>query len=84
MGIGTSILLIATGAILDYAVDVRTTGITLHTVGAILMIAGVIGLLLSLLFWSTWGGWGVRRRDVVVRDDAPPIARRHVYEEEVR
>ena len=81
MGISTSIFLIATGAILDYAVDVRTSGINLHTVGAILMIVGIVGLLLSLLFWSSWGGWGFRR-DVVVHDEVP--RRRRVYEEDVR
>jgi hypothetical protein len=39
-------------AILTFAVDVTTSGLNLNTVGVILMVAGVIGLLLSLLFWS--------------------------------
>ena len=48
MGIGTSILLIAVGAILRYAVTVTVQGIELQTVGLILMIVGIIGLVISL------------------------------------
>ncbi|HVT78009.1 MAG TPA: DUF6458 family protein [Acidimicrobiales bacterium] len=66
MGIGTSIFLIAVGAILRFAVDVTTKGFDLHMVGDILMIVGVIGALLSLIFWSSWGGWGSDRGDNVV------------------
>ena len=58
MGMGTSIFLVAVGAILDFAVDVNTRGFNLHTIGAILMIVGAIGMLLSLVFWSSWGGFG--------------------------
>ena len=72
MGIGTSIFLIAIGAILNYAVSVQTDGVNLHTVGVILMVVGAIGVLLSLIFWSSWGGFhrerlvegGTRRRYV--------------------
>jgi hypothetical protein len=60
MGIGVSILLIAVGAILAFAVNVTTSGIDLDTVGVILMIVGLLGLLLSLVFWSSWGGFGGR------------------------
>ena len=56
MGLGTSIVLIAVGAILRFAVSVTTTGFNLHTIGVILMIVGAIGLVLSMLFWSSWGG----------------------------
>lgn len=71
MGIGTSIFLFAVGAILRYAVTVTTQGINLHVVGDILMIVGVIGFILSLVFWSSWGGFGGgatygRRRGTVV------------------
>jgi hypothetical protein len=48
MGIGTSIFLIAVGAILRYAVTVTVSGIELQTVGLILMIVGIIGLVISL------------------------------------
>ena len=69
MGIGVSIFLLAVGAILTFATDVRASGIDLDTVGVILMICGVIGLLTSMLFWNSWGGFGGRREErVVVRD----------------
>jgi len=68
MGIGVSIFLIAVGAILSFAIDVTTDGVNLNTVGVILMIVGAIGLLASLIFWSSWGGVGNRRDEVVVRD----------------
>jgi hypothetical protein len=76
-------ILIAAGAILDFAVDVRTTGYNLHTIGLILMIVGIVGLLLSLIFWNSWGG--LPRS--VVSDDvgaAPPRRRRVVRDEIVR
>jgi hypothetical protein len=66
MGIGTSIVLIAVGAILKYAVTASVSGIELQTVGVILMVAGIIGLLLSLL-WTAMA----RRRGVAVVDDHP-------------
>ena len=58
MGIGVSILLIAAGAILVWAVHVSTSGFNLHTIGWILLTVGALGALLSLVFWSSWGGWG--------------------------
>ncbi len=58
MGIGTSILLFAVGAILRFAVTVTTTGFNLHTIGVILMIVGAVGLVISLFFWNSWGGFG--------------------------
>jgi hypothetical protein len=66
MGIGTSLLLIAIGAILIWAVDVSVSGIELITVGWILLVVGVIGAVLSLIFWSSWGGVHRERRDEVV------------------
>ena len=71
MGIGVSMILVAAGAILIWAVDVSTNGFNLHTIGWILLIVGAVGALFSLIFWSSWGGWGApagRRREVV-RDD---------------
>ena len=50
MTIGLAILLIAVGAILRYAVTVTISGVELDTVGLILMIAGIIGLVISLAF----------------------------------
>jgi len=73
MGIGVSLILIAVGAILTWAVNATVSGLDINTVGVILMIVGAIGLILSLMFWSSWGGvgGGARRRTTVV-DDAPP------------
>jgi beta-lactamase regulating signal transducer with metallopeptidase domain len=50
MGIGTSIFLIALGAILKFAVTATVSGVELSTVGTILMVVGVIGLLISLIY----------------------------------
>ena len=77
MGIGVSLILIAVGAILTWAVHGTSSAIDVNTVGVILMIVGVVGLLLSLVFWSSWGGWpaagpGGRRRTTTTVDDAPP------------
>jgi H+/Cl- antiporter ClcA len=66
MGIGVSLLLIAVGAILIWAVNVTVSGLELQTIGWILLIVGAIGGLLSLIFWSSWGGFHGRR---TVRDD---------------
>jgi hypothetical protein len=46
------------GAILTFAVDVTTSGFNLNTVGIILMVAGALGLVLSLLFWSSFSRIG--------------------------
>jgi hypothetical protein len=44
---------------------VTVSGLELTTVGWILLIVGAIGALLSLMFWSTWGGFGGRRETIV-------------------
>jgi Domain of unknown function (DUF6458) len=58
MGMGVSLLLIAAGAILVWAVDVTVSGVELVTIGWILLAVGAIGALFSLIFWSSWGGFG--------------------------
>jgi Domain of unknown function (DUF6458) len=68
MGIGVSLILIAVGAVLAFAVHVSTSGFNIHTVGYILLIVGAIGALLSLIFWSSWGGFGGGRRTTVIED----------------
>ena len=65
MGIGTSIFLIAVGAILKFAVHTSVSGLSLQTVGVILMVVGVLGLILSFI-WAAMADR--RRRDVVVDD----------------
>ncbi|MBX7112360.1 MAG: hypothetical protein K1X87_11020 [Dehalococcoidia bacterium] len=65
--LGLSMVLIAVGAILAYAVDYQVSGVDLPTVGVILMIVGGIGLVASLLFWTSFAPFGARRHheDVV-------------------
>ena len=79
MGIGTSIFLIAVGAVLAFAVNIRTSGIDLQTVGVILMLVGILGALLSAIFWNSWGGF----RRGAVYDDGPVVTRRRVVRDEV-
>jgi hypothetical protein len=74
MGLGVGIFLMAIGAILTFAVKSTSGAVDIHTVGWILMAAGLAGILLSLLFWSTWAGpgyWSGRRRATTVVDDGP-------------
>lgn len=68
MGISGSLLLIAAGAILTWAVETEVPGVDINTVGVILMVVGIVGLVLSLVFWSSWGGFH-SRRETVVRDE---------------
>ena len=68
MSIAGAIFLAAVGAILYFAVDEEIAGINLDTVGIILMLAGALGLLLSLLFWSSFSPWS--RRRTVTRGDS--------------
>lgn len=58
MGIAISMLMIAGGAIMRYAVTVEGNGFNVGTVGMILMIVGAIGAVLSVVFWASWGGFG--------------------------
>jgi hypothetical protein len=69
MGISLSILLVAIGAVLTWAVSAEVSGLDLTAVGVILMIVGIIGLLVSLVFWSSWGGFG--RRETVREGGGP-------------
>ena len=69
MGIGTSLLLIAIGAILYFAVNADISGLEISTIGLILMVVGIIGLLISLFFLSS-ARRGTSER-TVVRDREP-------------
>lgn len=60
MRIGASLVLIAVGAILTFAVTASVSGIDLSTVGVVLMVVGIVGLILSVIMAST-----ARRTDVV-------------------
>jgi hypothetical protein len=69
MTTGGSILLIAVGAILRYAVTATVSGISIQTIGLILMIAGIAGLVLSLLYMLAWSPRrGVTRDRVIERE----------------
>jgi hypothetical protein len=73
MRIGAGLLLIAVGAILRFGIStVSTHGISIHTIGDILMLVGVLGVVLWLAVWAPW----TRRRRPVYRDEGP------VYREE--
>jgi len=76
MGTGVSLILIAAGAILTWAVTASASGFNIHTVGVILMVVGAVGLVLSLIFWSSWGGFGGApraRRTTTYVEDNPPV-----------
>jgi hypothetical protein len=71
LGIGASLFLIAGGAILIWGVNAEVAGLDVDAIGAILMVIGVIGLVLSMIFWSSWGGVGGRRRATYVEEGPP-------------
>jgi hypothetical protein len=72
LSLGVSIFLLVVGAILTFAVNVSASGFSINTVGIILMIAGALGLVLSLLFWSSFSpyrrGRTVAGPDTVVEE----------------
>jgi hypothetical protein len=91
MSLGVGIFLIAAGAVLRFAIATSSThGLNIHAVGVILMLAGVVGLVLSLLVW----GWLNRRRNRVATYTAPApatysrrprtlVRRRTVYQDDL-
>lgn len=70
MTYGASLLLVAVGAVLIWAVNATVSGVNVHAVGWILLIVGLVGFLLSLLFWGEYSFYG-RRRRVTTYDDGP-------------
>jgi sulfite exporter TauE/SafE len=76
MGIGTSLLLIAVGAILRFAVTVSSHDFNIQTIGLILMIVGGVGLAISLMWITVWSDRSRRSRGPdVVEHDVPPTER---------
>jgi uncharacterized protein DUF6458 len=77
MGISLSLFFIAVGAILAWAVSAEASGIDINVVGVILMVVGAIGLVFSVIFWSSWGGFGAAQgqgggggqNTTVIKDD---------------
>lgn len=68
MGIGASLFLIAVGAILAWAVDFTVSGIEIQTIGVILLVVGIVGLVLSMLFWSSFAPFRRTEDRTVIRD----------------
>ena len=70
MGIGASVFLIALGAILAFAVDYDLSGVSVQTIGVILMIAGALGLAVTMLVFGRRDrvGAGVVEDRVVTRE----------------
>ncbi len=85
MGIGVSLILIAVGAILTWGVNASVSGLDVTAIGVILMVVGVIGAVLSLVFWSSWWGGSYFRRTAVAgpRHRGRPASRRYVEDGEV-
>jgi hypothetical protein len=79
MYIGTSLILIAVGAILKFAVTADVSGVSIDTVGLILMLVGFAGLLLSLLFTAFARDRGVVAGDAVAPGDAVEVRERRRY-----
>jgi Domain of unknown function (DUF6458) len=73
MGLGIGILLSAVGAVLAFAVTATVSGVNIHAVGWILLIVGILGVVLSMIFWSSWAGPGYfTRRRTYIDEGAPP------------
>lgn len=79
MATGISLFFLAVGAILTFAVETTVSGVDLDTIGVILMVIGLLGMLFSLVLWDSWSPRPYRnddevvvgRRDVLIDDDVP-------------
>lgn len=71
MTIGSGILLIAIGAILKWAVTAHISGFNIQTAGTVLLIVGIVGLVLALIYTFMWSR-GARTSDVRARDERDP------------
>jgi len=80
MATGISLFFLAIGAILTFAVHTAVQGVDLGTIGVILMVIGLLGMLFSLVLWDSWSPRPLRRvdddvalgrRDVLIDDEAP-------------
>jgi hypothetical protein len=73
MGIGGSIFLLALGAILAFAVNAEFSGIDINVVGYVLMLAGLVGLIVTVWYWNS------RRRPTVVETQRPVVRNDPAY-----
>ena len=79
MATGISLFFLAVGAILTFAVNTTVQGVDLDTIGVILMVIGLLGMLFSLVLWDSWTPRPYRRdddvvvgrRDLVIDDEVP-------------
>ncbi len=71
MGLGASLFLVAAGAILIWGVTGELANLDVDAIGVILIVIGILGLVLSMIFWSSWGGVGGRRRATYVEEGPP-------------
>jgi hypothetical protein len=69
MGIGGSIFLLALGAILAFAVNAHISGLDINVVGYVLMLAGLVGLIITIWYWQS------RRRTTTVSSAQRPVMR---------
>jgi hypothetical protein len=73
MGLAVSLILVAAGAILAWGITDEPSGLDLDAIGAILIVIGIVGFILSLLLWRSWWGPGYFSRETYVEGD--PAAR---------
>jgi len=64
-------MLSAVGAVLAFAVNTTVNGVDIQTIGWILLIVGIVGILLSMIFWSSWAGPGYFNRRRTYYDEGP-------------
>jgi hypothetical protein len=75
MGFGVSLILIAVGLVLALAVHADPSGFDVNTIGWIVAAVGLVGLVMSMIFWNSWAGpgyWSGRRRATYVEEGPPP------------
>ena len=79
MRIGAGLVLIAVGAILRFGLSTAAThGIAIHTIGDILMLVGVLGVVLWMVVWAPWS----RGRRTTYRREVPVAREERVYRDE--
>jgi len=83
MGITVSMLMIAAGAIMRFAVTAQAKGFNVHTTGVVLMVVGAISAVMSIAFWASWGGFG-RRTTAVQASQTGGVSSTIVRETEVQ
>ena len=78
MATGVSLFFLAVGAILTFAIDTNVSGVDIDTIGVILMVIGLLGMLFSLVLWDSWTPRRRdddvvldHRRDVVIDEEVP-------------